>query len=314
MKKKKVFKWSVSSGSYSVVHLSLFRIFHLNSAEVYENSIICHCVSFHTEMKQKKLCPCESWQGAEAEEKQFSLPCCPELGCALPLSCLAQSIFFLPFLWRLNLSHCEWEPLRDSRFCNGSSSVPARLSFIFNFLPICGPRTNNETADGKRRRLLSTFPIKFGHLKWDFIFFIFSTAGYTRWNICLVTHIGSLVQPELFKIYLFCLKEGWLFSYQSCRNAGWHKRTPKTEISFFVNPSQTFSVEIISPWLFPQHLTQIHIIPSPFFCPFASQLSDLLLYHPPVFPRLSFSLSSGLPSHPSPLPSLSAFCSHKKVR
>lgn len=208
--------------------------------------------------------------------------------------------FFLPFLWRLNLSHCEWEPLRDSRFCNGSSSVPARLSFIFNFLPICGPRTNNETADGKRRRLLSTFPIKFGHLKWDFIFFIFSTAGYTRWNICLVTHIGSLVQPELFKIYLFCLKEGWLFSYQSCRNAGWHKRTPKTEISFFVNPSQTFSVEIISPWLFPQHLTQIHIIPSPFFCPFASQLSDLLLYHLPVFPRLSFSLSSGLPSHPFP--------------
>lgn len=147
-----------------------------------------------------------------------------------------------------------------------------------------------------------------------FFFFIFSTAGYTRWNICLVTHIGSLVQPELFKIYLFCLKEGWLFSYQSCRNAEWHKGTPKTEISFFVNPSQTFSVEIISPWLFPQHLTQIHIIPSPFFSPFASQLSDLLLYHPPVFPRLSFSLSSGLPSHPSPLPSLSAFCSHKKVR
>lgn len=65
-KKKKVFKWSVSSGIYSVVHLSLFRIFHLNSAEVYENSILCHCVSFHTEMKQKKLCPCESWQDAEA--------------------------------------------------------------------------------------------------------------------------------------------------------------------------------------------------------------------------------------------------------
>lgn len=121
--------------------------------------------------------------------KLFSLPCCPELGCALPLSCLAQSFFFfLPFLWRLNLSHCEWEPLRDSRFCNGSSSVPARLSFIFNFLPICGPRTNNETADGKRRRLLSTFPIKFGHLKWDFIFLFFPQL-VTRDEISVWWHI-----------------------------------------------------------------------------------------------------------------------------
>lgn len=107
--------------------------------------------------------------------------------------------FFYLFCEGSIFPHCEWEPLRDSRFCNGSSSVPARLSFIFNFLPICGPRTNNETADGKRRRLLSTFPIKFGHLKWDFIFLFFPQL-VTRDEISVWWHIlGHLYSQSCLK-------------------------------------------------------------------------------------------------------------------
>lgn len=276
-----MFKWSVSSGSYSVVHPSLFRIFHLNSAKVYANSILCQCVSFTLKWNKRNAVLVSPDRMLKLKENGF--PFLVALSSAvLCLSPVWHNPFFLPFLWRLSLSHCEWEPLRDSRFCNGSSSVPARLSFIFNFLPICGARTNNETADGKRRRLLSTFPIKFGHLKWDFILF-FSTAGCTGWNICLVTHIGSLVQPKLFKVYLFCLKGGWLFSYQSCRNADdtkGHQRRKSLFSSIQAKHSQWKSSLLgYFPHAWPRSISSILL----FFSPFASQLSDLLLYHPPQF-------------------------------
>lgn len=178
------------------------------------------------------------------------------------LSCLSsvgQNPFFY-LLWWFDSIFPTGSRNHNRTCCSIMAALHSWLtfhSFLISF-PFVGENQHSGSTDA------------FGADTWlnkEFLINFWSFFCHRRWTALLVWGITSLKQPHPFlqglvscnisvSVLTWCLFLTWLLKEQLplwirtaqsflVRNAGWHKRTLETDVSFFANPNPTQPPEII---------------------------------------------------------------------